>query len=87
MNYIGRYSGLWVSLTCIIKTSLKLQDSKTILLKNTTKKKKTTTDGVCILTANPSNSPRLFSGSLTQEMRFINAKKTPGRRYKLSCLV
>lgn len=52
-----------------IKTSLKLQGSKII---PTLKK---ATDGLCFLTANPSSSPRLFSESLTQEMRSINAKK------------
>ena len=58
-----------------IKTSLKLQGSKII---PTLKK---ATDGLCFLTANPSSSPRLFSESLTQEMRSINAKKkNPGRQ-------
>ena len=58
-----------MALTYIIKTSLKLQGSKIIPIL------KKATDGLCFLTANPSSSPRLFSESLTQEMRSINAKK------------
>lgn len=77
MNHVGSCSGFWVALTYIIKTSLKLQGSKII---PTLKK---ATDGLRFLTANPSSSPRLFSESLTQEMRSINAthtKKIPGRQ-------
>lgn len=69
MNHVGRCSGFWMAGTYIIKTSLKLQGSKII---PTLKK---ATDGLCFLTANPGSSPRLFSESLTQEMRSINAKK------------
>lgn len=69
MNHVGSCSGFWVALTYIIKTSLKLQGSKII---PTLKK---AADSLYFLTTNPSSSPRLFSESLTQERRSINAKK------------
>lgn len=77
MNHVGSCSGFWVALTYIIKTSLKLQGSKII---PTLKK---AADSLYFLTTNPSSSPRLFSESLTQERRSINAKKkkkNPGRQ-------
>lgn len=86
MNHVGSCSGFWVALTYIIKTSLKLQGSKII---PTLKK---AADSLYFLTTNPSSSPRLFSESLTQERRSINAKKKKKTKpwetgYKLSCLV
>lgn len=68
MNHIERCHGLLSVIVIYDQNQLfKLQDIKTVLIF-------IITNSLCLLTDNPKTFPRLFSESLIQEMRCVNAQ-------------